>query len=323
MLVCKMTRIYTALLIAFVLYPSTNAFASYKEDILNALRSSPYSGAHPTEIQPLNGAGSNTESVNRIIVKQTFKNDKCFICKTIKGKKKEIENLESLNSFICEYENYRKSLPPQFPPRSIFIAKYKGALYTSNQEFALFREASGTSVFKLMLEWSQNGYDWKGLDPLDSKNKLSYAFENIGYAIANFHLKHGVFDEQDNSFNSIVHGDLHTSNVFYDLWSNQTTFIDYETMAGFCNKKANISIDLSRLLKFSKDETVEYVKHLAGEAFVKSRGIYFLNEKENEEKKLYIKTRLAILGDFFIALKKGYSQAFKEAGLSEVLKNLL
>ncbi|OJW46607.1 MAG: hypothetical protein BGO67_04805 [Alphaproteobacteria bacterium 41-28] len=79
--------------------------------------------------------------------------------------------------------------------------------------------------------WAQRGYEGGGqLNPLETKHKLSDGFSNVGYATASFHIKHGSLDEETGTFNSITNGDLHISNMFYNILSNKTTFIDYETM---------------------------------------------------------------------------------------------
>jgi hypothetical protein len=166
-----------------------------------------------------------------------------------------------------------------------------------------------------MIEWTQKGYSWKGLDRLNTKDHLTYAFSNVGRAIASFHLKYGCFHEETNTFYSVIHGDLHASNIFYDLWSNETTFIDYETMVGSCKIQRNISYDLARLFTFSKKEIRLHVREKAGAEFVKSTGIInFLDEQNLAQKKTYIKERLVILDDFFNALQKGYTHAFIKAG---------
>lgn len=124
-------------------------------------------------------------------------------------------------------------------------------------------------------------------------------------------MKHGEFDEEMSIFKSITHGDLHISNIFYNLWSNETTLIDYETLSRSPN---NIFIDVDRLLNFSKKEIEPRVEEKAAKEFIETCTSYVLDEKGEIQKALYIKERSNILGHFFTALKKGYEEAFTEAG---------
>ncbi|EKE09454.1 MAG: hypothetical protein ACD_16C00166G0001, partial [uncultured bacterium] len=261
------------------------------------------------KIQPLNKSGSNTQSISQVIVEKEGEK-RYFICKELK-ERKELKNLTTLEPFVVEYETSKKSQPNVFPPKYLSLARFRGSLSKKERDFVLFDEASGQSVFNLMIEWTQKGYDWAGLEPSDIKNHLSYAFSNVGRAIASFHLRHGEFDEATSTFKSITHGDLHTSNVFYNLWSNETTLIDYETMA---TSRKTIFYDVNRLLEFSRGETESLVREKAAEGFFKSYGSLFLDKNAQEHQATYIKKRLTILDDFFSALKQGYIQIFKDAG---------
>ncbi len=304
-----MVHIFRLFFVFIFLSHSANAGPSLEEDILESLHQAGYTKVVLQDIQQLWGTGSNTESVCRIRIDQ-----KPLICKELKGIKNEQRNLEALEPFVSEYEKFKHSQPYTFPPDYPSLAKYRGALKGKNSDFVLFDLASGQSVFGLMVEWTQRGYGWHGLYPPNTRSHLRYAFENVGRTIANFHLKNGTFDLKSGSFETIVHGDLHISNIFYNLWSNETTFIDYETMANSNGAKRNIFHDVQRLLEFSKEETTARVREKAGAEFIKIRNTYLLDEKAKKEQISYIRERLDILDDFFRALKSGYEGAFTVAG---------
>ena len=283
------------------------------DDILNALHKSDYPTVSRKHIQAIKGSGSNTASVHLIRLEREGEKDEHLVCKELKGKKQERQNLEALTTFSTQYKQFKQSRPYQFPPQNVSIAMYKGTLTEKDSEFALFEKASGQSVFDLMVEWALKGYgSLNSMGPSECKSRLSNHFTNVGHAIANFHLKYGVFDEEKNTFTTITHGDLHTSNVFYDIISNETTFIDYETMA--CKSEKEIFLDAYRLFIFSKNEAIPHVKEQAGAEFCRKQNIYFLNEQLTLERNSYINERLKVLDDFFDALKIGYTQVFKNAG---------
>jgi hypothetical protein len=295
----------------FVLFSNFANASSLEDDILNALHRSGYPTVTRQHIQKIKAAGSNTDSVHLIRVESKGGKVKHLVCKELKGIKQERLKLEALEPFVKEYEQFKKS--HRFLSKVLSIARYKGALNENNREFVLLKTASRQSVFDLMLEWAQKGYDsCYSLESSECKDTMSYHFNKVGCAIANFHLKYGVFNEEKGTFTTITHGDLHTSNVFYNIWSNKTTFIDYETMAREPNH--GILLDTHRLFIFAKGETIPLVKEQAIERFVRSRNIGVINKQTQVEMNAYINKRLTLLDDFFHALKSGYTQAFKSAG---------
>ncbi|MDI9634536.1 hypothetical protein QM565_01865 [Geitlerinema splendidum] len=303
-----MNYIFSLLLALLLLSSNTlNAEGLTEEELHSFLSQS--MPVRQVNIGRIGGAGSNTISIRSVQVKLENGEERNYICKELKGMKREKQNLEAVDSFVAEYETFKGSQPRLFPPEYVSIARYRGAL---KQDFVLFDQASGQSVFDHMIEWTERGESgWMGEDPQYVRNHLSYAFSNVGRTIATFHLKHGEFDEETSTFKSITHGDLHIANIFYNLWSNEATLIDYETLSRSPN---NIFIDVDRLLNFSKKEIEPLVEEKAAKKFIESCMSYILDEKSKIQKALYIKKRLDILDYFFAALKKGYEEAFTTAG---------
>lgn len=206
---CKMN--YTFRLLLGILLLSSNplnAEGITEEELYSFLSQS--MPVRQVNFERIDGAGSNTVSIRSVQVKLETGEERSYICKELKGMKREKQNLEAIDPFVAKYETFKGSQPSLFPPEHISIARYRGVL---KQDFVLFDQASGQSVFDHMIEWTERGYSWMGEDPRYVKDHLSYAFSNVGRTIASFHLKHGEFDEEMSTFKSITHGDLHISNI--------------------------------------------------------------------------------------------------------------
>lgn len=239
------------------------------------------------KIKKIYESGSNTQSVYCV----TLDGKTELICKELKeiSADRELLYLNNLIPFVAQYEEEIKALPSQFPSPLPSIAYYIGG--SPQHALALFKKASGQSVANMMLEWVEKGFDWRGLASSDTRKKLQGHFQNIGHAIGNFHLNYGTL--MDNGcFHSIVHGDLHISNVYYNTISNQTTFIDYETVFYSMREKRNIHTDIERLFRFSKKEILTAVQTPKAHSMINI---------------------------FFNSIQKGYIKAFQVGGYTLTL----
>ena len=108
--------------------------------------------------------------------------------------------------------------------------------------FALIKAARGEPLLKLL----QN-------EPVDNIRGIFFA---VGKALGFFHLKFmdwateavaGSVGNFKDFYKTIVHGDAHLNNIFYDKEKGTTSLIDIETMAYSLDKKYSISVDLERL----------------------------------------------------------------------------
>lgn len=272
------------------------------------------------KVEHCSGTGSNTNSVSQISILGLKDSKgrpikKTFICKELKGVKRERENLENLSAFV---ESFNRPLGAQlweYPSPLFSFATYVGSMSSRDEEYVVFEEALGQSVLDIAMEWSLKDAGEAGLQ------KLGYHFRKVGQAVATFHLEHGEFDADNEHFVSIIHRDLHLSNLFYGLWSNRTTFIDYETMATSLVSKGDIAIDLFRLFHFSREEIKPLVKEQAGIKFMKGRTSIFLDEKAVREQSLFIDQHLRRLDSFFSAMEEGYVKTFAAAGYLVNIRN--
>lgn len=306
-----MSNFFKLFLFVFCVAFSKDVLAG-RSELLKEFHASGFVHIKPEDVQPMKGSGSNTSAIYRVSgLHQDDPTD--LVCKELKGTKDERRHLENLQSFVALYQELKKQRGAEFPPSLATIASYKGFIKGKEGEFVFFCKASGQSVFDIMVEWTKRGYGWCGMNPQESKYKLSYAFQNIGRAIANFHLMHGTYNETEGAFKTVTHGDLHASNIFYDLWSNETTFIDYETMVGSCKEPRDVFIDIIRLFDFSRTEVGKFVEEAVGSDFIKTLNVCFLDEHQGASRKRFIAQKLQILDEFFSSLKVGYEEAFRMA----------
>jgi|GEM_PF-4400420 len=263
------------------------------------------------KILAINVSGSNAAKIYQVTINDSQNNPQQFICKELKDKKSEHSNLQTLSSFTEDYLNQTKDLYQAFRTYPA-IARFKSSICDDN--FLLFEHASGESVINIMKYFMSRDYGDQGNDVNYEKRKVLQHFTNIGKAVARFHLMYGEYNSSTKSFNTIIHGDLHLSNVFYDLVLNTTTFIDYETMANSLQVKKNSFVDVFRMLNFASKNLTSYIIERAGEKFMRNRNVIFLDQHLSEEKSLFINAHLTKLDSFYNAIAKGYKDHFLQAG---------
>jgi hypothetical protein len=147
---------------------------------------------------------------------EKIKNEKRKDCSLVAKKSnafaREINNLTSLSDLISQ-----KFCNKNGPMPAIKIAKYKGFL--EGEGLIFFKKANGKPVADLTL--------------------TEEVAEKLGNNIANMHKTFGKLEVEgeDSShfgryyvYKSLVHGDLHLGNIFYDESTDVFTLIDYETM---------------------------------------------------------------------------------------------
>lgn len=77
---------------------------------------------------------------------------------------------------------------------------------------------------------------------------IKQAYETIGQQLALFYALFMEPGTPGTLRPSIIHGDLHSFNIFYDSEKRQVTFIDIETMAASITKRRDLNIDFTKLL---------------------------------------------------------------------------
>jgi len=173
----------------------------------------------------------NTAQLFRV----TCRGDKKYILKEIKKEPwKEIGRLKD----VCNYGR----LAPYIDPKGKDNLKVNVPFaYVSYQDWngrkrflVIMREAKGILLQELMEEKFR-----KHPDSRKVKKELTQVYRDLGAALAGFYK---TFVHSD--FRTIVHGDLHTGNIFYDKDSRIITLIDNESIGRKLGKFEHMSDDL-------------------------------------------------------------------------------
>lgn len=168
-------------------------------------------------------------------------------------------------------------------------------------------EECGQSLFSLMIRWVRKGYAQQG----------QTIFKNVGNALAQFHLKLGHHENEQNKFYSAIHGSLRPSNIFYDLMNHEVTLNQYNVSSQQTTQK-DIKNDILSLLRDFSEKEKEMFKFELGSDYARETSHCVLDESRRNK---YIKDRLQMLDDFFAAIKMGYTEAFKDAGYRCQIEN--
>lgn len=287
-------------------------------EILAGIHQLGYATVTQGDIVRATGGGSNTQSLYHVTIPPAAAGatSRTLICKLLQhAEKKERQHLEGLTPFAQAHEAFVNSIPGAASNHAL-LATYQGGFHTGEHEYVFFEEATGESAFNAVVERAEQGYDWKGNSYTHMKRSWRYHFGAIGRATANFHLRYGTFDEESSSFRTVLHRDLHLSNVWYGRFSNLTSFIDYETMVQPAETKGNILIDLKRLFVFSREQLEPIIRERAKAAYfaLHPRTSIFIDEATQRAADAYVAGRLDIVNDLFQAMAEGYTEAFATAG---------
>ncbi len=137
-------------------------------------------------------------------------------------------------------------------PQFIFPISYLGYKYKGkNHYLALMPQAQGTSLGSLMKKLKQNPKD------KTTQNIVAQAYFYLGKSMANFYKKFGSLGK------TIIQGDLHASNIFYNPKDNQIALIDNERMKKGLENPVSISEDLDFLL-FKSVFVLKWTHNLKG-----------------------------------------------------------
>lgn len=88
---------------------------------------------------------------------------------------------------------------------------------------SLMPQAPGQSLEKFIIAYFLNRNE-------ANKKDLEQAYYDLGYAMAHFHQRFMKKENNNVLGPTVVHGDLHQKNIFYDKATHQVTLIDNETM---------------------------------------------------------------------------------------------
>ncbi|HXW60417.1 MAG TPA: hypothetical protein VEK06_02660, partial [Myxococcota bacterium] len=101
--------------------------------------------------------------------------------------------------------------------------------------FSLLQTAPGRSFHKILKEFGElaKAKDLDDEELLIAYKKTKHIFYRVGFAMSELHQKYNPNNERNplDLSNTLIHGDLHSENIFYDEDSDKVTLIDNETFA--------------------------------------------------------------------------------------------
>lgn len=191
----------------------------------------------------------------------------------------ELAKILELEPFVNEYEKIRTQ--GQFLPK---IARYES--HEHNQ--IRYEKALGESFFDFLVRVSI-----VDIQMPDTKTTLLKQLKNAGVALGNFHAIFRDITSVDKLM-TIIHGDLHLSNVFFNFYDGTVTFIDYSSMS--FKEKKDAQIDIDKFFHFSD-------LHLTGAIGKKLASLSPLVKEQD------FQASQARLREYKSAIAEGYNQA--------------
>lgn len=100
--------------------------------------------------------------------------------------------------------------------------------------------ALGTDLAALTLKFKKN-------QSKENRDLLASAFLKLGEEVGQWHKRNMKTTGGNKIGKTVVHGDFHPFNIFYDANKNHVTFIDNESIASSLKEPGNVSTDLIKL----------------------------------------------------------------------------
>lgn len=128
------------------------------------------------------------------------------------------------------------------------------AKYTKDGEvhyLIIMPQAPGDSLASLITKYRENPSE-------STKAILSKAFMTLGEEVSNFYKSNAVQEPGKLLGKTIIHGDFHPFNIFYDAQKNHFTFIDNETLANSLERPSGIITDMTKLFFMPFSINIDY-----------------------------------------------------------------
>lgn len=166
-------------------------------------------------------------------------------------KLKSLEKLPKLHDIIAP--KTKPGLPSIALPIAYFAYPDKKALHY----IAAMPSAKGKPLNDLLDNFKKNPSP-------ELEEQLKRAFFILGKETANFHKLYSVPTKKNLLTPTLVHGDFHFFNLFFDENAGHFTFIDNESMAKSINNKMHPSVDIVKLffMPFSINQTYQQFRDL-------------------------------------------------------------
>jgi hypothetical protein len=145
---------------------------------------------------------------------------------------------------VAEFDQLKDIIAPKVKPGLPTIAlplAYFSYPYTNTIHYlAAMPAAKGKDLATLINKFRQD-------QSPQNRELLNRAFIILGKETANFHKRFMIPQSGKKLGNTIVHGDFHVFNLFFDEIGGHFTFIDNETIAKTLKDRANPSVDIIKL----------------------------------------------------------------------------
>jgi len=125
--------------------------------------------------------------------------------------------------------------------RPKFLKDPLGHFKDATNYLAIMPAAQGIPLGDIVLQYHKN-------PSKENEEIIRKAYDDIGIQLANFYKRFMPPHQQNDLIKTVIHGDLHPFNLFYDLKTGQVTFIDAESMEKAIKKPQPIYLDLMNLL---------------------------------------------------------------------------
>ncbi len=160
-----------------------------------------------------------------------------YIVKELIAGEKEIFDL----TLVANYKPLHPYIAPSFVKDSPIILLPIAYLYYTLDDkdyyFSVMPKAHGQEFLKIM-----NMYV---ADPTqENKKKLQRAYATLGRTLANFHKAFMEPDQKSLKGNTLVHGDFHVRNFFYDAATDTIYWIDNECLGAATVHRQSILVDI-------------------------------------------------------------------------------
>jgi len=217
-----------------------------------------------------------------------------YIIKEARSGLDEATKLRTVEEFPKMKELIAPKIMPGLPTIALPFAYFSYPDTKSIHYLATMPAAKGKDLSTLITEFKNN-------QSSQNKEILNRAFAILGKETANFHKRFMKTEKGKILGKTVVHGDFHTFNLFFDPIGGHFTFIDNETIANSLNNLASPAVDLVKLffMPFSINTSYQQFRDL-------------INGIE-------LKTWLEIALKNFIT---GYKDAYKQTEQQQVLQEL-
>jgi hypothetical protein len=165
-----------------------------------------------------------------------------YIVKEAKNGASEAQHLQAIEMHPGIKELIIPAIPPQGLPSLILPFAYLSYRNQKNHihYVTIMPAAKGISLESLIAQFRDN-------QSQHNVAKLARAYNTLGYELGNFHQYFMETNQSIKIGKTIIHGDFHCSNIFYNETENHCTFIDNETMAHSLEAATDAGCDIVKL----------------------------------------------------------------------------